>query len=302
LKYLFKKMEKPEFLKNFKRNILLKDYTTFKIGGPAKYFFIADNEKNLIDVLKYSKKDNLPFFILGGGSNLLVSDKGFDGLVIKVQFSDFKIKNSEIYAQGGAELSKIVESASKEGLEGIEWIVGIPKVTIGGAIRNNAGAFGSCMGDIIKSVEVFDILYSQTKTICREDCKFDYKETVFKQNKNLVVLSCLLKLKKGNKKEIKNRISYFLDYRKKNHPMDYPSAGCVFKNPPGMRAADLIERVGLKGKRLGGAEISKKHANFIINFKKAKASDVLELINLAKERVKNKFGIILEEEIQYLGF
>lgn len=289
-------------LLGIKKNVLLKNHTTFKIGGPAKYFFIAKTKNNLIAAVKWAKECNLPFFILGGGSNVLVSDKGFPGLVIRLQFSNFIFQDSELYAQAGAELNKVVKSAAEKGLTGIEWMIGIPKATVGGAVRNNAGAFGNSMKEIVKTAEIFDVLDSKIKNFNQRACKFSYKKTIFKQNKNLIILSCLLKLKKGDKKEIRERIKYFLNYREKNHPMEFPSAGCIFENPRKIRAAELIEKCGLKGRRIGGAEISQKHANFVVNLGRASSEDVLELINLIKNKVKNKFAVILKEEIQYLGF
>ncbi|MDI6883335.1 MAG: UDP-N-acetylmuramate dehydrogenase [Patescibacteria group bacterium] len=373
-----------------KKNVLLKNYTTFKIGGPAKYFFVAKSKRDLIGAVKWAKErnlrdfeqiseeaqgrrilrpvgkqgakrlpetegfwgaersepkasappfqrkggeersDKLPFFILGGGSNLLVSDKGFKGIVIKIKNQKSKIKNTNqkskvIEVGAGTELSDLVDFSFKEGLQGLEWAAGIPG-TVGGAIYGNAAAFGSSIGEIVKEVEVFDAIDSEIKKFNSKGCNFSLKETIFKKNKNLIILSAILQLRKGNQKKIKKEINYFLNYRQKNHPLKFPSAGCVFKNvklkmkneklqfkiknfseirkfkkngiiPVGF----LIEKCGLKGKRIGGAQISKKHANFIVNRGKAKSGDVLKLINLIKRKVKNKFSVSLEEEIQHLG-
>lgn len=291
-----------KILLGIKLNISLRNYTTFKIGGPARYFFIAKNKNDLIEAVKWTIDKKLPFFILGGGSNVLFSDKGFSGLVIKLQISNFRFQDSELYAEAGAELAELVKLAAEKGLAGIEWIAGIPKITVGGAVRNNAGAFGVTIKDVVKTVEVFDIGDSKIKRFKSRDCKFNYKQTIFKQNKNLIILSCLLRLKKEDKKEVKKKIKHFLKYREENHPMEFPSAGCIFENPKKIKAAELIENCGLKSKRIGGAEVSPKHPNFIVNLGSATSEDILKLINLIKKRVKEKFGITLKEEIQYLGF
>jgi len=282
----------------------LKNYTTFRIGGPAKYFFKAKSKKDLIKAIQAAKELNLPFFILGGGSNVLFSDKGFKGLVIKVQSSKIESKEAEnknkiIYIESGVKLSHLVKLSLKNSLTGLEWAAGIPG-TIGGAIRGNTGAFGGSMSDIVKSVEVLHLPELKIKNYELKDCKFSYKENIFKKNKNLIILSCTLELKKGDKKEIEEKIKYFLDYREKNHPLDFFSAGCIFKNPGKKSAGELIEKCGLKGKKIGDAQISEKHANFIVNLGKAHSEDVLKLINLIKKEVKKKFGIELKKEIRFI--
>jgi len=265
----------------FKKNVLLENYTTFKIGGLAKYFFIAKTKEDLIKAIKLAKKLKLPFFILGGGSNLLVSDRGFNGLVIKF----------------GQPLSSYVS-------KGLEWAAGIPG-TVQGAVCGNAGAFGKSMKDAVKSVEVFDIKREKVEIFKNKDCQFGYRDSIFKKKKNLVIISVKIKSGKSDRKKIKE----YLDYRKQRHPR-LPSAGSVFKNPAPSSgagrgvgetpAAILIHRAGLTGKKIGDAQISEKHSNFIVNLGNAKAKDVKKLIKLVKQKVKNKFGIVLEEEIQFL--
>jgi len=256
----------------FRKNVPLKNYTTFKIGGPAKYFFEAKRKEELIEAIKLAKKLELPFFILGGGSNLLVSDKGFDGLVIKF----------------GQPLSSYVS-------KGLEWAVGIPG-TVQGAVYSNAGAFKKSMKDVVKEVEVFDTKTEKIKNFKSKDCKFGYRDSIFKKNKNLIILSIKIKSKKSNRKKIKQ----YLDYRKKTQPLNLPSAGSIFKNPPAKSAGELIEKCGLKGKRIGNVKISEKHANFIVNLGNGKAKDVKKLIKIIKNKVKNKFGVTLKEEIVVL--
>jgi len=327
------------FLPGVQKNILLKNYTTFKIGGKAKYFFVAKTKKDLILAITVAKKLKIPFFILGGGSNLLASDQGYKGLIIKFQIPKSKIQikskrsptgrqgggrvgvqNPKIYIEAGAMLGELVNATAKAGLSGLEWIAGIPG-TVGGAIYGNAGAFQKSMKDIIEKVEVFDTEELRIKNYELSDCQFDYRNSIFKRNKNLIILSAKIKLKKGKKKEIQKKIKEYLNYKKEKQPLNYPSAGSVFKNftqyrnkisgagPKELKrfkkmgaipAAWLIDKCGLKGKKIGEAQISKIHANFIVNRNRAKAKDVKKLINLMKKKVKQKFGLVLKEEIEYL--
>jgi len=301
-----------DLLKGIQKNVPLAFHTTFKIGGPAKYFYTAKTKEDLIKAIKVAKKINLPFFILGGGSNLLISDKGFEGMVINFQFSIFNFQKNKITAGAGLALGKLVRASAEKGLSRLEWAIGIPG-TLGGAIRGNAGAFGKSMKDIIKQVEVFDLETEKIKILKNEDCQFDYRESIFKKKKNLIILSAKIELEKGSKKEIEEKMKENLDYRKKTQPLNFSSAGSVFKNPrtrtssvrgkpSGLSAAYLIEKCGLKGRKIGEAQISKKHANFIVNLGKAEAEDVRKLINLIKKKVKENFGVELKEEIQFLGF
>ncbi|XOB41519.1 MAG: UDP-N-acetylmuramate dehydrogenase [Candidatus Nealsonbacteria bacterium] len=301
-------MSIKKLLPRVKTNTSLKNYTTFKIGGRAKYFYVAKTKENLVKAVRVVKKMKLPFFVLGGGSNLLISDKGFKGLVIKF----------------GQPLSLYVS-------KGLEWAVGIPG-TIQGAVWSNAGAFKKSMKDVVKEVEVFDTKTGKVKIFKNKDCRFSYRNSIFRKEKNLIILSVKIKSKKSNTKKIKQ----YSDYRKKTQPLEFPSAGSIFKNPKNLvagellgeedkpsssafaaarligeedkpsssafAAARLIEECGLKGKKIGEVQVSKKHANFIINLGDGKARDVKKLINLIKRKVKSKFGANLEEEIQYLGF
>lgn len=255
----------------FKKNILLKNHTTFRIGGRAEYFFEAKTKKDLIGVINFAKEIKLPFFILGGGSNLLVSDKGYKGLVVKF----------------GRPLSLYVS-------KGLDWAAGIPG-NIEGAVYGNAGAFGGSMKDAVKSVEVFDTKDGKIKIFKNKDCWFGYRDSIFKKKKNLVILSVEIKSKRSNPKKIKE----YLEYRRRRHPQ-LPSAGSVFKNVSDTPAAILIDQAGLTGKKIGQAQISEKHSNFIVNLGNAKAEDVKKLISFVKKSVKKKFKVVLKEEIQYL--
>ena len=322
----------------FQKNVLLKNYTTFRIGGKAEYFFVAKNKKDLIRAISVAKKINpspfpkgdrvkLPFFVLGGGSNLLVSDKGFNGILIKIRNTKYEIpacpagrQNTKIMAEAGVMLGELVNILAKTGLSGLEWAAGIPG-TVGGAIFGNAGAFGSSMKNIVKKVEAFDVKTQKIKIfrgLASEDCKFSYRDSIFIKNKNLIILSAVLQLKKGKKSEIEKKVKENLNYRRERQPLNFPSAGSIFKNPAGFfagelgeedkssssafAAARLIEECGLKGKKIGNVKISEIHSNFIVNLGRGTAKDVMRLIKIIKNKVKKKFGVILEEEVQFLGF
>jgi len=280
------------------KNIDLSQYTTFKIGGRAKYFCIARNQKELIDAVGFAKRKRLPFSVIGNGSNVLISDKGYKGLIIKMQNQDVGLlKPTLVKADAGVMLGKLLNFSLENSLTGLEWVAGIPG-TAGGAVFGNAGALGQSIKDSLTEVDVLDTNNLKIKTIKNKDLKFGYRDSILKKKKNLIVFSCSFRLRKGEKEKIRAKIRKNLKERKERQPL-FPSAGSVFKNPIGFSAGELIEKAGLKGKRIGGAEISLKHANFIINVGRAKEKDVKKLINFVKKQVKNKFGLVLEEEIQF---
>lgn len=308
-----------KILPGVKENISMAGHTTFRIGGKTEYFFVAKNPAQLLKSIKIAQQFNLPFFVMGGGSNLLVSDKGYNGIIIKCQMSELKCQgDNKIYVDAGVPLKAVVKMASDSSLTGLEWAEGIPG-SVGGAVNGNAGAFGSIMANNVKSVKVFDIEHLKIKNIIRKDCKFNNKGSIFRSNRNLIILSVVLKVKPGEREEILKEVKRFADYRKANHPLNFPSAGCIFKNytkkitnkkllktypelnefNKGSRipTSYLIDKAGAKGKIIGGAQISEKHANFIINIGGAKAEDVVRLIKLVKQKVKDKFSIKLEEEV-----
>jgi len=303
----------------FQKNVELAPFTTFKIGGKADYFCKVNNLRELKTALKEAKKMNQPIFILAGGSNILVSDEGFRGIVIKVSSFKFQVLKNRIVSDAGVLLSQLVAKSLEIGATGLEWAIGIPG-TVGGAICGNSGAYGKNIGEITKKVQVLDLKTLTLKNYAHRDCQFCYRESIFKKMPS-VILSAVLELKKGNALTSAELIKTYLKQRKSKIP-PYSSAGSVFKNieinkklPPKLKeiasqfkkfgkipAGYLIESCGLKGKRIGGAEISKQHANFIVNINKAKARDVLALINLCKKEVKRKFGIELQEEVKLIGF
>jgi len=286
-------MIKPE------ENVLLSQYTTFEIGGPARFFFIAKDTKDLIRAVKFARDKKLPFFILGGGSNLLVSDQGFNGLVIKAENQGLKLDGNIVTAEAGVPLAKLVKLSMDSSLTGLEWAIGIPGV-IAGAVRGNAGAFGQSISELVEKVEVLNENLERV-VLNKSGCDFDYRESVFKRSED-IILSVELKLEKGDKEKSQETIKEHLKQRLDKNPRGYPSAGCIFKNPKPLATGQLIDQCGLKGKKIGQAMISEKHANFIINLGGAKAEDVIGLIKIVKESVKQKFEIDLQEEIQHLGF
>jgi len=315
---------KKEF-SGIQKNVLMKDHTTFQIGGPAEYFFAATAKEELMRAIRVAKKLKLPLFVMGGGSNLLVADKGIKGLVIKNQITEPMVlkksrgQTSVIEAPAGLVLGALVEFSIRNSLEGLEWAGGLPG-TFGGAIRGNAGAFGGEIKDSIFSVEVLDNNF-KLKKLSYKQSKFSYRNSIFKE-RGWVIVSASIKLKKGDKKELEKISSSRITYRKERHPLEYPNAGSVFKNVdfkkvpkkfqgifldkmkqdpfPIVPSAWFIIGAGLTGKKIGQAQISEKHSNYIVNRGGAKAKDVLALIDLVKNKIKAKYGVHLEVEVQYL--
>lgn len=288
-------------LEKIEKDISLSTLTTYKTGGIAKLVVYPNNINNLKQMLKLIHKYNIKYFILGKGSNTLFSDKEFNGVIIKLdKLNNFKIKQTEIYVESGMILSKLVQASVKNELTGLEFAIGIPG-TIGGAIYMNAGAYGNNMNNIVKSVIVLNEKF-QIKEIPLEKLKFDYRYSIFQANKNLICVAANIKLEHGNHDEIASKIKENLLKRKNSQPLEYPSAGSVFRNPEGNYAGKIIEELGLKGKNIGGAEISTKHANFIINKNNASSSDILNLIKLVQKEVKDKYKIDLKLEQQLVNW
>lgn len=288
-------------LEKIEKDISLSTLTTYKTGGIAKLVVYPNNINNLKQMLKLIHKYNIKYFILGKGSNTLFSDKEFNGVIIKLdKLNNFKIKQTEIYVESGMILSELVQASVKNELTGLEFAIGIPG-TIGGAIYMNAGAYGNNMSNIVKSVIVLNEKF-QIKEIPLEKLKFDYRYSIFQANKNLICVAANIKLEHGNHDEIASKIKENLLKRKNSQPLEYPSAGSVFRNPEGNYAGKIIEELGLKGKKIGGAEISTKHANFIINKNNASSSDILNLIKLVQKEVKDKYKIDLKLEQQLVNW
>lgn len=305
------------------KNVLLAPQTTFKIGGEAKFFIEVFNDSEIIQAVRYAKENNLKIFILGGGSNVLISDKGFDGLVIKIKNDGIKINDCEIECEAGVSLINLVNFSVKNGLAGLEWAAGIPG-TVGGAIRGNAGAFGGEMKDSLVEIKFLNINKEPLEMeFCDNDkCKFDYRSSIIKNNADLILVSAKFKLKRGIAEGNENIVRETINKRLEKQPTD-PSAGSFFKNPRvdkpeiierfetdmGMKmkgdklpAGWFIDDLGFKGKKIGGAQVSEKHANFIINAGDATAEDITILSSFLKQKVRDSYGIQLEEEVSRIGF
>jgi UDP-N-acetylmuramate dehydrogenase len=314
-------LQLKSLLPDIRENVFLKDHATFKIGGPATYFIEVRSKEDLIKAVTAAKTCGVPFFILGGGSNLLVSHEGFSGLIIKVLHEKgIVLKPGNIVeASAGVEMKELVSFCIDQALAGIEWSGGLPG-TFGGAIRGNAGAFGGEIKDSILEVEALDDDL-KVRQFSNKDCQFTYRSSIFKLN-NWIVISAKLQLTPGDKKVIADIAQSRIDYRKEKQPLHLPNAGSVFKNCdlkwfskewqeklahvvkqdpfPVVPTAYLLSECNLKGTRIGGAEISTKHPNFIVNVENAKTQDVLDLIEVAKKAVKEKYGVTLEQEVHYL--
>jgi len=306
-------------LPGVQKDVSLAPYTTFHIGGKARYFFVARTSKDILKAVGAAKKLRIPFFVLGEGSNVLVSDQGFRGLVVQIKNSKFKIQNSFVYVEAGVLFPAIVLAAGKRGLAGLEWAGGLPG-TVGGAVRGNAGAFGGEVKDSIISVECVDEKGNIRKLSNRE-CQFSYRSSLFKRKK-WIVLSAVFQLKKGNRKAVEQIAQDHIQYRKERHPLEFPNAGSIFKNCdlkkiplklqdfvkpvvkvdpfPVVPTAFLIAQAGLKGLRQGGAQVSEKHPNYMVNLGKASSKDVRLLISRVKRAIKKRFFVNLEEEIEFL--
>jgi len=287
-----------------KKNEPLANHCTYHIGGPARVLFLAANEREIIAGIETAEENRFKMMILGGGSNILFSDRGFDGLVLKLANNFIKIAEEKedravVLAGAGTPLAALVKFALNNSLAGMEWAAGIPG-TVGGAIRGNAGAFGREIGAAVLRVRALEISGKSVMPaiIGKEDCAFGYRESVFKRNKNLVIAAAKFVLEKGDADEIAAKINDCAEKKRVAQPLDFPSAGSVFVNPPGFFAAKIIEDCGLKGISSGGAQISEKHANFIVNRGNAKADDVLALIAQIKAAAKEKFAVVMKEEIE----
>jgi UDP-N-acetylmuramate dehydrogenase len=329
----------------FKENISLAQFSHYKIGGNARFFFEPKNEKEVAWAVREAKLKKIPVFVLGGGTNLLIGDAGFNALVLRMNLKSIALKKAKrksgalIEVGAGVSMAKLLDYATTKSYSGLEWAGGLPG-TLGGAIRGNAGCFGGEMKDSIVSVRSFDPKKMKIAMRSLEACRFDYRDSVFKTARgknaaaNEIILSATLAMKKGNKKAIARSIREKIEYRQKNHPMEYPNIGSMFKNIPlshlekqagkkykmalaeqsfelrgsqfsikidpfpVLSAAKFISESGLRGVSFGGAMISPKHPNFIVNILGASSVDVENLMLLAKTEVKKKFGVVLEEEIQ----
>ena len=275
-------------------------HTTFRVGGPAQYFVTPMDTEELSQIVALCKAEKTPFFMLGHGSNILVSDKGISGVVIGLykNYSKYSIIGNTVNAQAGVMLNKLGQDIRDAGLTGFEFASGIPG-TLGGAVMMNAGAYGGEMKNIIDSVSLMDYDGNLLKKSC-EEMDFSYRHSIV-EDENLIVLSATLKLSKGNIRDINDKMQELATARKTKQPLEYPSAGSTFKRPEGYFAGKLIMDAGLAGYSVGDAQVSEKHCGFVINKGHAKAEDVLKLIDDVKNTVYDKFQVELEPEVRIVG-
>ena len=278
----------------------MREHTTFRVGGPAELFLMPKNGEEVADAIRILRKYDVPVMILGNGSNLLVRDKGIRGAVILIgsRMSDICVKGEELEAQGGALLSTAAAKAADAALTGLEFAGGIPG-SIGGAVVMNAGAYGGEMKDVLISVDVLTQALER-KTIPAEEMELGYRHSIV-QEKGYIVLGAKLRLQKGDMDVIRSRMAELAEQRREKQPLQYPSAGSTFKRPTGYFAGKLVQDAGLKGKTIGGAQVSEKHAGFLINRKDATAQDILELIAYCQKEVEAQFGVHLETEVKIVG-
>ena len=275
-------------------------HTTFRIGGPADYFVMPETVEELAAVLKLCKEEQMPYFILGNGSNLLVGDKGFRGVVIQLykNFDGIQIEGTKVTAKAGAMLIRVAKESGKAGLTGLEFASGIPG-TIGGAMVMNAGAYGGEMKDVVTAVTVLT-KEGDIKILTGDEMNFRYRGSVV-EDEGYIVLEAVMELKEGNLEEIQARIDELSIQRKTKQPIEYPSAGSTFKRPEGYFAGKLIQDAELRGYRVGGAQVSEKHCGFVINAGGATAADVMQLMQDVSDKVNAQFGVTLEPEVKRVG-
>ena len=282
------------------KNESMKKHTSFKIGGNADFMVFPENVDEIKNIIALCNKNNTPYLIMGNGSNMLVSDEGIEGVVIKIstQMSKVKITGEKVYAEAGILLSTLSKNVLEESLSGLEFASGIPG-TLGGAIVMNAGAYDGEMKDVIEKIGFVD-KYGTVHEISRDEARLGYRTSIFSDSDD-IVLYCVLNLKKGNKAEILDKMNDLNSRRKEKQPLHLPSAGSTFKRPEGYFAGKLIEDCGLKGYSVGGAAVSEKHSGFVVNINNATATDVKNLISDVQKKVYEKFGVKLEREVKYYG-
>lgn len=275
-------------------------HTTFRIGGEAACFIRISSEEQLRKLIPYFENVGVEYFVLGKGSNLLVGDKGYPGVILQISDACQQIEAEEnrLQVQAGAALSKVALFAMERGLEGLEFAAGIPG-TVGGGVVMNAGAYGGEMKQVVESVRVLSS-EGEILTLDNDTMEFGYRTSIIR-NRNFTVLSVTFRLREGNREEIRARIEDFQKRRMEKQPLNYPSAGSTFKRPEGYFAGKLIMDAGLRGFQIGDARVSDKHCGFVVNIGKATARDVTDVIEEVQEKVRERFGVSLEREVIYLG-
>ena len=288
---------------NIKINELMSKHTSFKVGGPADYYIIVKTIEQMKNIVKYVKQKKIQTYTIGNGSNLLVGDKGYRGIILKNDIDNLQIEQNQediyIYVGAGYKVMALGQILKQKGIAGFEELSGIPG-TIGGANYMNAGAYGKEMKDIIIETKVLNKENLQVEILSNNEQKLEYRSSIF-QNKQYIILQTTIKLNKGNPEEIKKKMNGYFAQRKEKQPIEYPSAGSTFKREKEFITAKLIDESGLKGYNIGGAQISEKHAGFIINKENATAKDIIDLIQYTKNKVFEKFGVTLREEVEIIG-
>ena len=293
---------------NVRTGELMKTHTTFRIGGAADYYVTPQAEKQIADVIAFLKKSDIKYIVIGNGSNILVSDEGFRGVVVELGdgFSDYEFlqdsqDNSDevlVKASAGMKLTRLGNQLAANGIAGFEFATGIPGC-IGGAVRMNAGAYGGEFKDILVSAKVIDD-EGIIRELSADELELGYRTSIVAKS-NMIVLEATLKLRKGEPDIIRNNISELAAKRRQKQPLEYPSAGSTFKRPEGYFAGKLIQDAGLRGFQVGGAQVSEKHCGFVINKDHATATDILSLMEQVSDKVEAKFGVRLEPEVKIIG-
>ena len=286
--------------KNVLKDELMSGHTTFRIGGPAGYFVMPSSAGEIKRIIALCLEQDVPYYIIGNGSNLLVADKGYRGVIIQIfkNMKDIQVEGENIRAQAGALLSKVAAAAYEAGLEGFEFASGIPG-TLGGAVRMNAGAYGGEMKQVLKSAEVLTP-EGEVLTLPVEEMKMGYRTSIVSRM-DYVVLGAEIALREGNKEEIRAKMDELKEKRVSKQPLEFGSAGSTFKRPEGYFAGKLIEDAGLRGFRVGNAQVSEKHCGFVINRGGATAREVAELMETVARRVEENSGVRLEPEVKKIG-
>lgn len=281
-------------------NEAMKKHTTFRVGGPADYFVVPANANEVKEIILLCKKEEVPFYIVGNGSNLLAGDKGVRGVVIQIfkSMNQITVEGNQITAQAGASLAQIASAALGEELTGFEFAAGIPG-TLGGAVVMNAGAYGGEMKDVLVSATVLTE-NGEVLELPLEELALGYRTSIVKE-KNYIVLEAKIALQKGSAEEIRAYMDDLRQRRVDKQPLEYPSAGSTFKRPEGYFAGKLIQDAGLKGFTVGGAQVSEKHSGFVINIGDATAADIVSLMEQVSDIVKKDSGVTLEPEVKRIG-
>lgn len=305
-----------------KKNIPLAQFSTFRIGGKADFYVTAITPQEVAEAVEYAEQQKMPLYILGGGSNVLFSDKGFRGLIIHINDGSIHIDGPRVSAGAGAILHEVVQKAAAANLAGLERLAGIPG-SFGGGVRGNAGAFSMEIGDRVVLVKIYDKHSSLVREFSHDECQFTYRSSIFKLQPHLLIISAELRLEPGNQIELEKIIKETIAQREAKHPQDALCAGSFFMNPvvednhlreefekdnltslrgDKLPAGWLIDHVGLRGAQIGGAMVSMRHPNYILNTGNAKAEDIIMLASMVKMRVRDQLGVQLKEEVQLVGF